>query len=58
VSDDHVLDFLDVIGLSYFEGLAFRTSGVPFEVSCQPFDDGVALAGREEIILYSLETLG
>jgi hypothetical protein len=51
-SDDHVLDFLDVLGFCRFGPLAPSPDRVPFKDAGDPVNGRVAFTRSKEIILY------
>jgi hypothetical protein len=58
VSDDHVLDFLDVVGFYPFGPLALSAHRIPFEDAGDSLNAHMALACCEQIILDGLQTVG
>jgi len=58
VGDDHILDFLDVVGFGPFLWLALSTNRVPIKKADGSINGRVAFAGCQEILLHGLQALG
>ena len=57
MGDDHVLDFLDVVGLRPFLWLPLSSKSVPLKDAVDTFNGHVTLARRQEIVLDGLQAL-
>jgi hypothetical protein len=57
LADDHVLNFLDVVGLYFFERFPVSADRAPNEHAFYAPDGDVALARRKKIVLDGLQAL-